>query len=260
MANVGKLELFTRVGFAARGAMYLLIGFLALRSGRTEDGAGALATLDSDPGRIALGLMAVGFAGYGLWRLSEAAVDTQGHGSEPKGLLLRASGVVSGLVHLSLCLLAAKLSLSLGGEGGDSARTGAAAALDLPGGRAAIAIAAAGLAVAGAFQLLRAVRADFMKHLDSSAGGRPWLVWLGRSGHAARGLIFLLMAWFLVRAAWFTSASEAGGMGAALDSLPPDARTATAIGLSLFGLFSLVEARHRRINDPRVLERLKALS
>jgi hypothetical protein len=259
MMNIGKLEMLTRAGFAARGAMYLLIGLLALRSGRSEDGAGVLATLDSDVGRIALALMAVGFAGYGVWRLSEAAVDSQGYGSDAKGVILRASGAVSGVIHLSLSYIAARLSLHVGGEKGDSARTGTAAALDLPGGQLLVGAAAVALIVAGGFQLLRSVRADFAKHLDQWAAHRPWVIWLGRAGHAARGVIFLAMGWLFVRAAWFTRAGEAGDMGEAMDSLPVSARSWAAAGLLLFGLFSFVEARHRRINNPRVLERLKGL-
>jgi hypothetical protein len=259
MADIGKLEMFTRAGFAARGVMYGLIGWLALRSGRAEDGAGALATLDSGTGRIALALMALGFAGYGIWRLSEAAVDTQGYGTGPKGVALRIAGTVSGLIHLAICYVAVRLALRAGGGGGDGTQASTAAALDLPGGRLLVGAAAIALVVAGAFQLLRAVRADFMKHLDASAARSRWIVWLGRAGYAARGIVFLMMGWFLVRAAWFTRSGEAGGIGEALDSLPSSIRTATAAGLLLFGLFSLVEARLRRINDPKVLERLKAL-
>jgi hypothetical protein len=47
-------------------------------------------------------------------------------------------------------------------------------------------------------------------------------------------------------------------MAAALDSFPGALGMAVAAGLLLFGLFSLVEARFRRINDPKVIERLKA--
>lgn len=259
MARIGRLETLTRIGFAARGIMYILIGALAFQSGRTEDGAGALATLDSDFGRLALAFMTLGFVGYGLWRLSEAAIDTQGHGRDAKGIAVRASGAVSGIIHLSLATVAAKLALDQGGSGGDGTRAGAAAAMGLPGGSLLLGVAAGALFVAGAFQLLRAVKADFTKHLDARATQQAWVVWLGRAGHAARGIVFLLMGWFFLRAAWASDAGEAGGVGQALDSLPESLRPVVAAGLFLFGLFSLVEARHRRITDPKVLDRLRAL-
>ena len=40
VSSARALEWATRIGFAARGIMYGLIGYLALRSGRTEDGSG----------------------------------------------------------------------------------------------------------------------------------------------------------------------------------------------------------------------------
>lgn len=259
MIGVGRFEAFTRIGFAARGVMYLLIGLLAFGAGRAEDGAGALAALESDLGRIAVAVMAIGFLAYGFWRLSEAAVDTQRYGRDLKGMATRASGAVSGAIHLSLAWVALRILLEGGGGGGDSTRSGASAALDLPGGDLLLAAAAAALIVAGAFQLLRAVRADFTKHLDPQAARWAWVIWLGRAGHAARGIIFLLMGWFFVRAAWSADASEAGGIGEAIESLPDSLRPLVAAGLLLFGVFSLVEARYRRITDPHVLERLRAL-
>jgi hypothetical protein len=46
-------------------------------------------------------------------------------------------------------------------------------------------------------------------------------------------------------------------MGEALSWLPTTLQTMVALGLFLFGLFSLVEARFRKINDPHVLDRLQ---
>lgn len=259
MRSIGKMEALTRAGFAARGVMYVLIGFLALRSGRTEDGAGAMRFLEGGLGTPLLLAMALGFLGYGLWRLSEAAIDSEGHGSGPKGMAIRAGGAASGLVHLALAFIAAKLALGDGGGGSGGAREGAAAALDLPGGWLLMAALAAALAAVGAYQLVKALKAEFLRTLESGAASRSWVLWLGRAGYAARGIVFLVMAWFFWKSAMEARASEAGGMGEALGSLPGDIRTAVALGLLLFGLFSFVEARYRRIRDPRVAERMKSL-
>ena len=258
MRNIPRLNSLARIGFAARGVMYLLIGLLALWSGRSENGAGALEPLGSGPGRILLAAMALGFLGYALWRLAEAAVDSEGKGQDPKGIALRIGGAVSGLVHLGLFAAAARLALGDGGEGGDSTRQGAAATLDLPGGGLLLGAAALALAVTGAVQLVRAAKASFLAPLEARAAARPWVAWLGRAGYAARGIVFLMIAWFLLNAAIEDDAGEAGGIEAALDSLSPGLRSAIAGGLLLFGLFSLVEARFRHLADPRVADRLAA--
>ena len=256
--GIGRsFEILTRAGFAARGIMYFTIGFLALRSGRAEDGAGALELLQEDVGRTLLAAMAVGFLGYGLWRLSEAAIDTEGHGTNAKGLAVRAGGAVSGALHLGLCWIAATLALGAAGGGGDSADQGAATALGIPGGGALLAAAAAALAAVGLYQIVRAVKGGFLRHLDPRVASQSWVLWLGRGGYGARGIVFLVMGWFLWQAASETRASAAAGIGEALASLPETLRMGVAAGFLLFGLFSLVEARHRRINDTRIVERMK---
>jgi hypothetical protein len=249
--------MLTRVGFAARGIMYVLIGYLALRSGRSEDGSGALGYLAEGSGKLLLATMALGFLAYGIWRLSEALIDTEGHGSDAKGAAVRTGGAVSGIIHLALAFLSTNLAFGQQGGSGEGTQQGAATALSLPGGALLVGLAGVALVATGLWQIMKAVRADFLRQLDGGAARQPWVMWLGRAGYAARGLVFLIMGWFFVQAGSASDASQAGGMGAVLESLSGGVRMVVALGLLLFGLFSLVEARYRRINDPNVLGRLK---
>lgn len=250
----------TRIGFAARGLMYLLVAYFALTVGLSEDGAEALEHLRSGWGRILLAVMALGFLSYGAWRLTEAFVDGEGNGSNAKGIVIRIAGAVSGLVHLGLSIYAVKLAAGIGGSkgGGDGPEEKAATALSLPGGEIILAVAAGALVLMGIFQFVRAVRLGFLKHLDQRIASRSWVAWAGRAGYSARGVIFVLIGVFLWRAMQSENAAEAGGMGEALASLPGALYTIVAIGLLLFGLFSLIEARYRHISNPRLLARIKA--
>jgi hypothetical protein len=258
MLSTGKMEALTRIGFGARGIMYFLIGYLTLRTGRTGDGADALAYLDSGTGKFLLALMALGFLAYAIWRLSEALIDSEGHGSDAKGIAVRVGGAVSGLIHLGLSFTAARLAGSQSSGGGDGAQQGAASALSFPGGGIALTLAALALILTGVYQLVKAARGDFLRHLEQTAAHKEWVNWAGRAGYAARGIVFLIMGWFLWQAARSSDASEAGDMGAALGSLPATLQMMVAAGLLLFGVFSFVEAVYRRINDPQVLERMKS--
>lgn len=244
--------MLTRLGFAARGMMYVLIGLIALQAGRAEDGAGAMETLNGGAGKLLLALMAAGFAAYGLWRLADAALDNEGHGSDAKAWLMRLGGAASGIAHLGLAYLAAGLALGSGGgeAGSDSARDGAATALELPGGWTLLLLAAVGLLLVGGYQLVNAAKGSFLRRLDPRAANSGWVRVAGRIGYAARGIVFLVMAWFLGQAGLEGRAGEAGGMGEALASLPKNVELVVAFGLLLFGLFSFVEARHRRLRDP----------
>jgi hypothetical protein len=244
----------TRIGFAARGIMYLLIGWLALSSGRTEDGGGILEYLAGGSGRILLAGMALGFLGYGSWRLADAWTDGSDRGSDAKAMAARGGGAVSGFIHLFLAFGAARLALNgRGGGGGDSTREGAATALSMPGGHIALILVAIALLGTGLIQLRKAWTLDFMREIAGHDAGDGWVCWLGRGGFAARGIVFLVMAGFFWKAGSESSSSKAGGLDEALGSLPDALQIAVAGGLLLFGLYSLVEARYRRINRPHPL-------
>jgi hypothetical protein len=250
--------LLTRVGFAARGLLYLVVGYLALKLGRAEDAGEALDWLGGKTGGMALGAMAFGFAAYGLWRVADAVLDTQGKGKELKGGLGRLAGAVSGFIHLGLAYSAVKLALG-DGSGGDSsekAESGAATAMSLPGGEALLFAAAAILAIAGVAQLGIALKRGFRKHLAPEAANLWWVIAAGVGGHAARGVIFLAAAWLVLNAGLHHEAEEAGALGDALTSLPGALRAAVAAGLCLFGAYSLIEARYRIIPDPHVKDRV----
>ena len=70
-----------RFGFAAQGVVYIIIGSLAAlaafcHGGRTTGSHGALVEILLQPyGQIMLGVIAFGFLGYTLWRLTQAIED-----------------------------------------------------------------------------------------------------------------------------------------------------------------------------------------
>jgi hypothetical protein len=75
---------------------------------------------------------------------------------------------------------------------------------------------------------------------------------MGRLGYGARAVVFTIIAGFFAVAAWHAHATEAGGMADALAMLQdqPGGKwllAATGVGLGLFGVYSFVEARFRRV-------------
>lgn len=257
MPSIANLETLTRIGFAARGILYLVIGYLALRSGGAADNIDALNYLNGTAGKILLAIMALGFAAYGLWRLSEALLDTEAHGSDAKGIAIRIGGAASGLIHLALCIYAARLAFGGERSNGGGASEGAATALSLPGGQLVLTIAAIGIFITGLYQLIKAIKLGFLKHLDPSVAKSDLVAWTGRVGYAARGIVFAIVGWLFWNASQHARAAEAGGTEEAMTSLPDGLRFLVALGFVLFGIFSLVEARYRRINDPHAISRLK---
>jgi len=244
-----RLTALTRVGFAARGLLYVVIGLLIFRSRRSEGPSGALVELGRSGGDPLLLAMAAGFAAYGLWRLADAALDIEGHGPGTRGIGGRLAAAVSGIVYSVLAWQAFRLMDSLGAAAGDGAEEGARTALALPGGPLLLVLAGAVLVGAGLYQLVKVYQCSFCDRLDPAVAGEPWVRWMGRGGYTARGIIFIVSGFFIVSAGLDSRASEAGGMEEALRWLDSPVDLAAAAGLLLFGLFSLVEARFRIIHQ-----------
>ena len=244
-------EVVTRLGFAARGLMYGAIGWLAIASGRTEDAKGILDYLEHRAGAVLVAVMAAGFFSYAAWRFFEAWLDTEDHGRDAKGVAVRLGGAGSGLIHLGLGVAALLAVFHARRGGGDGPESGAAMALSIPGGEWLLYAAAAVAAGAGIQQFRKAWTLKFLRHFKPEAANRAWVAWLGRLGYAARGCVFLVIGWLLLKSAQTHSAGAAGGIDDALGSLPRPVQLALAAGVLLFGLFSLTEAAYRRVEAAR---------
>lgn len=243
-----RLTALTRIGFAMRGLLYIVIAMLILRTGRAEDPSGAIKYLGQGGGQLLLAVIAIGLTAYGIWRIADAALDVERHGSDRKGAMERAGAGVSGAIHLLLAWQAVELMRGTASFG-DGTQDGARAAMQMPGGWALVLLGAAVLAALGVVQLVKAVKGSFLRYLDPTAARQAWVRWSGRAGYAARGFIFLVSGYLLARAGMEEQATGAGGMARVLSWLTSPFDLIVGVGLLAFGLFSLVEARYRRLHD-----------
>lgn len=255
LAGESRFQLLTRLGFAGRGLLYIVIGLLVILSGRTEDLTGALEYLGHGLGKLLLAVLAAGMAVYGLWRLTDAAFGIESGRHHWKAWRKRIAAATSGIIYAFLAYKAVRIFLSQRVSGND-AQQHAASAFGLPGGELIVLIASAVLFGAGFVQLVKAASCSFLGRLDCDDRQKTWIRWLGRVGYSARGLIFLVVAWLLAQSALHRNAAEAGGLAQALDFFSPAVRGWVAAGLMLFGFLSLVEARFRRIHRPPPIDRV----
>jgi hypothetical protein len=246
------------VGYVAKALLYGTVGVVAAGAafghGQSTDTRGAMTTLIAAPfGRTLLAAMAVGLFGYAAWRCISAIVDAEDRGNDLKGLALRASFLIRGVAHLVLGYSAARLAFGHSAQGGDGSTKAAGAAMHLPGGAWLVWVVAIGIGGFGAYQLYRAARAKLSKQLeqgDARAEVGEWVIWVSRIGIAARGLVFIAIAWLLARAAASHDPSRAGGIGDALTSLAQLGRfpyAAIGGGLMAYGVYQLLNARYRRM-------------
>ncbi|NUT00349.1 MAG: DUF1206 domain-containing protein [Sphingomonas sp.] len=253
LAGESRFQLLTRLGFAGRGLLYIVIGLLVILSGRTEDLTGALEYFGRGLGKLLLAVLAAGMAVYGLWRLADAAFGIESGRHHWKAWRKRIAAATSGIIYSFLAWKAVKILFAERVSGGD-AHDRAADALGLPGGELIVLIAAGVLFGAAIAQFYKAISCNFLHRLDCNDSQKRWITWLGRIGYGVRGLIFLIIAYLLARSGLHGSAAQAGGLEQALDFFSRGVRPWVASGLILFGGLSLVEARYRRIHRPPPVE------
>jgi hypothetical protein len=255
------LARLARAGMVAQGVMYLLVGGLAIElalgaGGKTTDQRGALHTIaDEWYGLGALLALAVGFAGYALWRFAVAVLGEKIESEEDVGLAKRLLYAARALVYASLCYSALALVLTRDGGKSTTEDEATATVFDWPAGRWLV--GAAGMAIVGygLWNGYRALSRNFEKDLkveQMSSGERRLICAVGRAGFAARGIVFTLIGIFVVKAALEYDPNEPVGLDGALQRLSeqPYGRAllgTVAAGLIAFGIFSLARARYREV-------------
>jgi hypothetical protein len=248
-----------RAGFVSRGVVYGVIGILAIKlalgaGGKTTDQSGALRTIARQPfGEVLLVLVAIGLAGYSLWRLLHALL---GHGPERSDSGFdRVAALGSGIAYGAICAVAVEILLGSGGGTSGHAAKATAGVLGWPGGTWLVGIAGGVFIGIAAYQGYRGVTQDFLKDAKTETMSDPirkWYKLVATSGHLARAVVFGLVGVFVIKAAVDFDPSKAVGLDGALAKLAHQSYGSVllgivAAGLVAFALYSLADARYRRI-------------
>ncbi len=252
-------EVLARAGFAARGVIYAIIGVLAVKvaigsGGKTTNQTGALKTIADQPfGKTLLIVTAIGLAGYALWRIVHALI---GHGPEKADSTMdRVAALGSGVAYAAMCAIAVGILLGSGSSSSGSPKKPAAGVLGWPGG--VWIVGSAGVVFLGValYQVYRGLSQDFLNDSKTEEMKPPikqWITWIGTFGHLARGVVFGLVAIFLIKAAIEYNPNTAVGLDGALAKLANHSYGAwllgvVAAGLVAFAAYSLSDARYRRL-------------
>jgi hypothetical protein len=258
------IERLARVGYFAIGAVYIIAGGLTAvaalgNRGNTTDRKDALTFIVGQPfGKAILALMAMGLAGYSIWRILSALVDSDRRGSDAKGIGARIAAFLSGVFYGALTIEVVRLLRNRSGGGDDEAAAAhwTARALDLPFGNSLVAIAGMVIFVVGVYQIGRGWKADLSKRLRLSTlqpATRTAVVTISRFGLAARGVVFCIIGASVVTAALRSDPGEARGLSGAFASLTQQPfghalLAAVAIGFVAYGIYAIVNGMYRSID------------
>ncbi|HSS61858.1 MAG TPA: DUF1206 domain-containing protein [Candidatus Limnocylindrales bacterium] len=256
------LALLERLGYVVRGALYAVMGLLALglalgvAGSQPTDLSGSLVFLISNPfGKLVLVIVAVGLSAYSVWGFTRAIYDPLHRGKDAGGYLARLGFVSSALSYAAIVFFALQILVGSAGASGDGTQKSISTILSHPGGGPLTIIIGLVAIAVGLGQFLEAYRATFkedLKNAEMTASERDVAIGLGRFGMFARGVIFLIVGWFILQAGLHHDAGQVQGFGGAFVFLlsQPFGRVVlgiVALGFVALGLHSFACARWIRL-------------
>jgi len=256
-AGSNAINVLARLGLAARGVIYVVIGaiavMLALGAARhVPDRAGALEAVASKPfGYLLLWVITIGFGGLALWKLVQASIAWL---NPTETYRLRAAG--SAVAYVIACITTYWFVRfgRVPASSDTTSRDLTATVMSHSGGQIIVVVAGLLIAAAGIYMVVQALRLDFTQYLRMgwmSRRTQDTVIKLGQAGYVARGVIVFLIGVTVFDAGVTYHPARAEGVDGALRTvagwpLGPVLLILVALGLIAFGLLSFLEAKWRR--------------
>ncbi|MGB3311061.1 MAG: DUF1206 domain-containing protein [Nodosilinea sp.] len=249
-----------RLGHGTKGVFYGLIGLFAINDiihdrPIVAGSEAALADLDNWPlGSAVLGLLAFGLLGYVLWRLMQASIGPgQAESLSFRQVLQRCGYVCSGLTYLGVAQSAGKLALNLAVDFDDTIEDLASVLFEREIGPWMLVGIGGGVMAIGFLYIYGAASGGYISdfHRDLYRPVRRSAVIIGKVGITARGVGFVLIGAYLIKAAYFVEDDFAGGLGNVFDKLDEEPfgeqwLGAIAFGFIAYAVYMIIAACYRQ--------------
>jgi len=249
------IKKYARAGLFAKGLVYILVGGLATFAafnigGQASGKSGAFQFVLSQPlGKVMLALIALGLAGYVVWRMIQTFINP-----EDEKFFARIGYASSGLFYALIAFTAAQMIFT--GSGGDSSgkqQYYISTILDETWGQIAIAVVSLIFFGRAIYHLYRALSGRFahkLEDIDLNEHARQVLIKAGLVGYIARAVVIGIIGFLFMKAAWQANSSKAGGTNEAFELLQqsvagPLLLGIVSLGLVAYGVFMIVKARYR---------------
>jgi hypothetical protein len=243
--------------------MGLLAGLVALGiRGEMPDARVAVRALWDQPlGPALLLIVGAGASCLVIWRILQAFWDLEDQGKSFIGICKRIRYVLGAIFYASVPICAARVLFHVPSPSGEQlAEEAASAIIGFPFGWSIVLGTGMGFAVAGFYYLYRMCRGNFegIFHCEKMSDTQRKLYFcMGRLGCAARGIIFLVIGYYLILAGWNVDPHQVEGQAGALQiiarqPLGPMMLGFIAVGLIGLGAFSFAEVCYGRIPRERL--------
>lgn len=270
--DTGKIAKIRSAGFFTKGVVYVLLGSLTFMAafdlgGEISDTRDVIQFLLEFPlGKTFVGIIALGLFAYSIWRFyqtikfPESDAENETLKSGFKRVRYFYSGVFYGILAYAFSKplinsLTGSSQEDLETNGGEEKKAALWELLSHDWGRALI--WALGILIAGQAiqQFYIAYKASFMKKIDNYPSVKheyDFIKRAGRLGYIARGMVFGVLAFFIVKVILNLNANEYKGTEGALAyflsfSYGNLLLGAVALGLTAYGIFHIMVARNANL-------------
>jgi hypothetical protein len=241
------MQRYIRIGHGAKGMLYGLIGLFLVNDiihdqPVVSGSDGVLVALGRRPmGSIMLAFLSTGLLGYVLWRLIQAII-APGHESKSglRQLVQRFGYICSGVAYLSIARTAGKLAFDLAVDFNDTLDDVASVLFEVEIGPWMLLALGFGVVGIGCTYVYGALTgsyiSEFGRQLDTQVARSAVLI--GKVGITARGVGFILIGGYLIKAAYLVEDEPAGGLGSVFDQLDDQPLGEYWLGAIAFGFIA----------------------
>lgn len=267
LTDTGNMAKIRSLGFFTKGVVYLLVGALTFMAAFNWGGNISSSNnvvrflLDLPFGEILVGTTSLGLIAYSLWRFYQVVlVQKEQHEEKLKGGFKMLRYFYSGIFYITVAYTFAKPLTNdwlgrpreTGNDQNGDERAALWEMLNHDWGKAllwALALLIAGQALQ---QFYISYKAGFMKKIDNYPQIKyeyDLIKKVGRFGYAARGIVFGILSFFVVRVILSHNANAYKGTQGALEYLLSFTYgtfllAIVALGLAGYGIFHIMVARH----------------
>lgn len=259
-----------RAGWFAKGAVYLIAGYLIISvASRAKGFTNTPATQEASPtgaiktvagsggGTLLLCLLAAGMMLYAAWRMVSALLPGK---TDAGAWVHRVGYVVSAIIYTTFALSALALARNAATrpDGNQKVTDISGSVMTHTAGRVVIGLVGVIVIAAGLYRIVKGITMDVNDELDlggMSATRATWTARMGAVGEIGRGIGIALVGFFMLRSAIAYDAAQATGLDGALRRLTAGSWgvfvvAVVGIGFVAYGAFCVVTFTHRRLQAP----------